>query len=47
VGFTQATASGEDLLLRRIYLKREEKRRQINRVGEIPRERKLDGRLDS
>jgi hypothetical protein len=47
VGFAQATASGEDLLLRRIYLKQEARRRQINSVGEIPRERKLEGRLDS
>jgi hypothetical protein len=35
------------LLLRRIYLKQEEKRRQVNGVGESPMERKLDGRLAS
>ena len=47
VGFAHAPASGEDLLLRRIYLKREGRRRPINGAGEIAMERKLDGRLAS
>jgi hypothetical protein len=33
------------LLLRRIYLKREEKRRPVNGTGEIAIERKLGRRL--
>ena len=32
VGFAQATASGEDLLLRRIYLKQEARRRQADDI---------------